>query len=78
MSFGRVQRLVAEGEADIVGPADEVEWLAPEQLPGLIRIVYANAVGGQPDDWRHLDSLVASERHTAVLVRIGRIYGGRP
>lgn len=63
-----------EGIAELVGPADPAAWLAPEHLPGLLRTVYAAAVGGSPDDWGGLDETIAVEGHTAVLLRVVRVY----
>lgn len=70
--------VAVEGDADVVGPADQLPGIALDRVPELIRLVYAAAVGGQPGEWRHLDAIVESEQHTAVLVRVARVYGGHP
>jgi hypothetical protein len=44
------------------------------KLPRLLRVVYAAAVGGSESDWTELDATMASEGHTAVLVRPARVY----
>jgi hypothetical protein len=63
-----------EGEAELAGPDDPLVGLASEDLPRLLRTVYAAAVGGINDDWKELDHTMEEERHTAVLVRVLRIY----
>jgi hypothetical protein len=66
--------VAVEGDAELVGPDDDLEGLARSEIPGLLREVYAAAAGGAPDDWAHLDDTIASERHTAVLLHVVRIY----
>ena len=63
-----------EGEADLAGPDDALAGVGPSDLPRLLRVVYAAAVGGSENDWAELDSTMAAERHTAVLIRPSRIY----
>lgn len=65
-----------EGTAEIASADDELEGFARSDLPQLLRGVYAAAVGGRPEDWAALDDVLASERHTAVLVRPTRVYRG--
>jgi hypothetical protein len=66
--------VAVEGDADLAGPDDDLEGLAPSEIPRLLREVYAAAVGGAPDDWAHLDEAIATEAHTAVLIRVMRVY----
>ncbi len=66
--------IAVEGNAELAGPVDPLEALASEQVPRLLRTVYAAAVGGSPDDWAGLDESMSAEGHTAVLVRAVRIY----
>jgi hypothetical protein len=40
----------------------------------LLRAVYAAAAGGTEADWAALDGAMATERHTAVLLRPRRVY----
>jgi hypothetical protein len=66
--------LAVEGDAELAGPEDVLEGLAPEGLPRLLCEIYAAAVGGSPDEWTDLGSVMAAERHTAVLIRPVRVY----
>ncbi len=66
--------VAVEGDAELVGPDDSFEDLAPGDVAGLLRAVYAAAVGGAQDDWAELDSVMAAEGHTAVLIRPRRVY----
>jgi hypothetical protein len=66
--------VAVEGEAELAGPDDLLDGLDADDVPRLLRTVYAAAVGGTADDWAKLDESMASERHTAVLVRSLRIY----
>lgn len=66
--------IAIEGAAELAGPEDRLEGLGRNDLPPLLRSVYAAAVGGTPDDWTELDKVIAAEGHTAVLVRPLRIY----
>jgi len=63
-----------EGDARLAGPDDRLEGLDPADLPRLLRDIYAAAAGGSSDDWTELDQVMATERHTAVLVRPARGY----
>jgi pyridoxamine 5'-phosphate oxidase-like protein len=65
--------VAVEGNARLVGPDDALEGLDPADVPRLIRDVYAAAAGGDSDAWAALDETLASERHTAVLVRPIRV-----
>ena len=62
------------GGADLAGPDDHLKGLAANDVPLLLRELYAAAVGGVPDDWARLDSVMAAERHTAVLIRPRHVY----
>jgi PPOX class probable F420-dependent enzyme len=66
--------LTVEGEAELAGPDDPLEGFNRDDVPTLLRDVYAAAVGGTGDDWAELDEVMAAERHTAVLVHPVRIY----
>jgi hypothetical protein len=48
--------------------------LESADLPGLVRGVYAAAVGGTGDDWAGLDEVIAAEHHIAVMIRPTRVY----
>lgn len=66
--------VTVEGDVDLVGPDDVIEGMPPDAVPGLLREIYAAAVGGIADDWAALDDIYLAERQTAVLVRPDRIY----
>jgi Pyridoxamine 5'-phosphate oxidase len=66
--------VAAEGAAELAGPNDELTGLASEDLPRVLRTVYAAVVGGTAGDWTSLDETMAAERQTAVLVRVFRLY----
>jgi len=66
--------VAVEGDAELAGPDDVVAGFDPSDVPRLLRVVYAAAVGGSEVDWGDLDAVMAAERHTAVLVRPSRIY----
>lgn len=66
--------LTVEGDAELAGPDDVLAGVQPDAVPGLLREIYAAAVGGTADDWAEFDDVFAIERHTAVLVRPRRIY----
>ena len=74
--------VAVEGNAELVGPDDPLELLAHDDLLSVLRTVYAAASGGHPDDWAELDESLAAEGHTAVLIRVTRVYpaggGHRP
>ena len=66
--------VTVEGDAELAGPADALDGVAAETLPALIGSIYAAAVGGTPDEWAHLDTSIADEGHTAVLISPTRVY----
>jgi PPOX class probable F420-dependent enzyme len=66
--------VAVEGDADLAGPDDRLEGFEPGDVPRLLREVYAAAVGGTADDWAEMDEVMAAERHTAVLIRVARVY----
>ena len=70
--------VAVEGAAQLAGPDDDLEGLAPGDVARLLRTIYAAAVGGTQDDWAALDTVMAAEGHTAVLIRPVRIYGPDP
>jgi hypothetical protein len=65
-----------EGVAELVGPDDELDGIDRSAVLPLMRRIYAAAVGGTEDEWAHLDEVMTSERHTAVLIRPVRVYAG--
>jgi hypothetical protein len=66
--------VAVDGDVDLLGPDDILEGLSASDVPALIRVVYAAAAGGSPDDWAPLDDVIAIERHTAVFLRPVRAY----
>lgn len=64
----------AEGTAELIGPDDALDGVAPDALPALLRAVYSASAGGQHDDWPEYDRVMASERRMAVLLTPHRIY----
>ena len=70
--------VAVEGEPDLVGPHDVLDGLDPADLPQLLREIYAAAVGGTADDWVGMDQQMSDEGHSAVLVRVDRIYSNPP
>jgi PPOX class probable F420-dependent enzyme len=66
--------VAAEGTVELVGPDDPLDGMAPEELPTLLRRVYAAAGGGEHHDWAEYDRVMASERRMAVLLTPSRIY----
>jgi PPOX class probable F420-dependent enzyme len=65
--------VAAEGEVELVGPDDELEGVDPDDVPALLRRIYAGA-GGDHDDWAEYDRVMAAERRIAVLLTPSRIY----
>ena len=63
-----------EGDAELAGPDDVLNGWASPDVGRLLREVYAAAVGGSQEDWTELDDVMATERHTAVLIRPLRAY----
>jgi PPOX class probable F420-dependent enzyme len=66
--------VAVEGVAELAGPDDSLDGFDSRDLLRLLRSVYAAAVGGNEEEWAHLDAEMTTERHTAVLVRPTRIY----
>lgn len=66
--------VAVEGNTDLAGPDDPLDGVEPDQILVLLRGIYAAAVGGTADDWAGMDAEMKAERHTAALVRPGRIY----
>src|SRR5215472_4717581 len=60
--------IAVEGDAALVGPNDDLDRFDRARLPELLRVIYAAAVGGNPEDWARLDSSMAAEQQTAVLI----------
>ena len=68
--------VAVEGDTELAGPDDELEHV--DDLPLLLRTIYASAVGGAAAEWAGLDEAMAAEGHTAVLVRPVSIYSNPP
>lgn len=66
--------LAVEGDAELAGPDDQLDGLDPASVPELLRRVYAAGAGGTADEWSTLDDVMATERHTAVLIRPEHVY----
>jgi PPOX class probable F420-dependent enzyme len=67
------QWAAAEGPVQLCGPDDPLPGVDAEGLRLLLREVFT-AAGGTHDDWSAYDSVMASERRTAVLVTPERVY----
>lgn len=63
-----------EGDAELAGPDDILDGLDPADVPQLLREIYAAAVGGTADDWAGMNQQMRDEAHSAVLVRVDRVY----
>jgi PPOX class probable F420-dependent enzyme len=66
--------VAAEGTVELVGPDDPIEGIAPNDLPTLLRAVFAAAGSAEHDDWAEYDRVMAAERRMAVLLTPTRIY----
>jgi PPOX class probable F420-dependent enzyme len=66
--------VTAGGTVELIGPDDDLEGLAHDDLPALLRTVYSAAGGGEHDDWAEYDRVMAAERRMAVLLTPTRIY----
>jgi len=64
----------ASGSAELVGSDDPLPGFDQAALPELLRAVFVGA-GGTHEDWDEFDQVMADERRTAVLVRLGRLFG---
>jgi PPOX class probable F420-dependent enzyme len=62
-----------EGEAQLIGPDDPSDDVAPGGVPGLLRAIFV-AAGGSHDDWAAFDATMAAQRRVAVLVAPRRVY----
>ena len=63
-----------DGPAQICGPDDAMDGVAPGQIATLLRDVF-RAAGGTHDDWDEYDRVMAHERRAAVLVTPARVVG---
>jgi PPOX class probable F420-dependent enzyme len=70
--------VTVEGDAELAGPDDTLDGFDPAGLPRLLREIYAAGVGGTADGWAGMDEQMRDEGHSAVLVRIDRIYSNPP
>jgi hypothetical protein len=70
--------IAVEGDAELVGPNDQLDGLEVVDMPRVRREVYAAAVGGTADDWGAMDEIMEAEGHTAVLIRPVRVYSNPP
>jgi PPOX class probable F420-dependent enzyme len=66
--------VAVEGDAELLGPQDDIDGLDSSHTPRMRREVYAAAVGGAADDWAAMDEVMEAEGHTAVLIRPARVY----
>jgi hypothetical protein len=66
--------IAASGPVELVGPDDQGLGLSPDDLPALLRTVFAGA-GGTHEDWDEFDRVMAAERRTAVLLQPASVYG---
>jgi hypothetical protein len=66
--------IAVEGRAEVVGPRDVLEGFDPQGLLGLLRQIYAAAVGGTAEDWTSLNDTITDEQHSGVLVQPDHIY----
>jgi PPOX class probable F420-dependent enzyme len=66
------QWAAVEGAADLIGPDDPHPGVDDDQLRQLLRDVFT-AAGGTHDDWDTYDTVMRTERRTAVLVRPARL-----
>lgn len=62
------------GAATLIGPNDNHDVIAPEQLRLLLRHIF-QAAGGTHDDYEAYDRVMVEERRTAVFVEPGRVLG---
>jgi PPOX class probable F420-dependent enzyme len=67
------QWTTVEGEAELIGPDDQVPGVDAERLRLLLREIFS-AAGGTHDDWDAYDQAMRDERRTAVLVTASRLY----
>ncbi|MGE5286894.1 MAG: TIGR03618 family F420-dependent PPOX class oxidoreductase [Micromonosporaceae bacterium] len=67
------QWAAVEGAAELAGPDDPLAGIGAERLRVLLREIFT-AAGGTHDDWDTYDTVMASERRTAVLVTPDRVY----
>jgi hypothetical protein len=70
--------VAVEGDAELAGPDDPLDGFDPDYVPRLLQTIYAQAVGGDPEEWRSLSAEMVGEKHTAVLVRPIRCYSSNP
>ena len=61
-----------EGPVDILGPHPPRPDFPQEQLPQLLRDIFA-AAGGTHDNWAEYDRVMAEERRTAIFISPARI-----
>ncbi len=66
--------IAVEGATELIGPDDPIHGLSAADVQGLLRAIYAAAVGGDPEGWAGMDESIRDERHTAVLVHAKRTY----
>jgi hypothetical protein len=67
------QWVAVEGDAELIGPADPVAGVGPEELRLALRAAFT-AAGGAHDDWDEYDRVMAAERRTIVFVNPERVY----
>ena len=66
--------VAVEGDVELSAPV-AASAVGDQAAPlSLVRRIYASAVGGEADEWAHLDEQFAREGHTAVFLHPTRIY----
>lgn len=68
----------AEGDVELSVPVASPAVGDQAAPPTLVQRIYASAVGGEADEWAHLDEQFAREGHTAVLLHPMRVYPEAP
>ena len=63
-----------DGDAELFGPEADGSIPWPE-ASAVFHTIYAEAIGGLPDDWTSADGAVEIDGHVAVLVSPTRVYG---
>jgi hypothetical protein len=67
------QWAAAEGAVDLIGPDDPEPSVDPDRLRLLLREIFT-AAGGTHEDFAAYDTVMRTERRTAVFVHPARIY----
>jgi hypothetical protein len=62
------------GAVELAGPDDDLDGVAEQDVPALLRRVFQGA-GGTHEDWATFDRVMAEERRLAVLISPERVFG---